>query len=151
MIKHTKQSGFAMLFTVLIISLILSIAVSISNLTLKQTVLSNIAKDSQIAFYQADAAVECGMYEDTLLGHFPLDATTGQVPINFYCGNDTLALTEAQSNYFVYEFQNIDQNRACYKIVFDKTAEPYRVQGFGYNVCNPNNPRQVERALEVKY
>ncbi len=167
MTTHTAQSGFAMLFTVLIVSLILSIAVSISNLTLKQAVLSGLAKDSQIAFYQADAAVECGIYRDvklidpaTSLGIFSLDKTVLEVPQTFYCGNQLMVFDEQASiavsdkNYFVYTFENQDQREPCYKIIFDKTfiqnPSYALIQGYGYNICQ-DHPRRVERALEFKY
>ncbi len=68
--KKQNKKGFALLFTVLIVSLILSIAIGIANLTLKQAMLSNLVKDSQAAFYQADSAVECGIYQDTVVGAF---------------------------------------------------------------------------------
>ncbi len=155
--KTHTQSGFAMLFTVLIISLILSIAVSISNLTLKQTVLSNLAKDSQIAFYQADAAVECGMYEDTTLGLFPVGVTDSTLPQTFYCAEHLMTLNQQKSapDYFVYDSDAPTPLSPCFKIIFDKTfsdgTDKAKVQGYGYNICNEENPRQVERALEVKY
>ena len=50
-IKQGKK-GFALLITVVVVSLILSISLGISNLTFKQTILSNLAKDSQISFYE---------------------------------------------------------------------------------------------------
>ncbi len=162
MIHTSKQSGFAMLYTVLLVSLILTIAISISNLTLKQSVLSNLAKDSGIAFYQADAAVECGMYQDIALGHFPLDATvnTGaqtDVPEKFTCGPTMLYLDQStlSQNYFEYTVGTNTTNTPCVSIIFDKTRanavpEYSKVTGTGYSVCT-NSPRQVQRSLEVKY
>ncbi len=152
-----KQSGFAMLFTVLIVSLILTIAVSISNLTLRQAILSNLAKDSQAAFAQADAAVECGMYEDTYLGKFPVGTLVANAPGSISCGDKTLVLSpRSADDYLVYVF-NIDDsqyqpNKPCFSITFDKTnATQYsRVLGTGSNIC-ADSQRRVERALEVKY
>lgn len=164
--NHMTQSttagskGFAMLFTVLIVSLILSIAISISNLTLKQAVLSNLAKDSQIAFYQADTAVECGLYMDTTLGLFPRDVDPASDPTlfpdKFDCGGKTMVRSGSVStdldNYFLYEFADQKPSEPCFTIAFDKIdPTPYKVMGYGYNVCNQDSPRQVERALEVKY
>lgn len=159
------QSGFAMLFTVLIISLILTIAVGISNLTLRQSILSNLAKDSGIAFYQADAGVECGMYLDTY-AQFPYNATTSSVPSRFMCGDkpmvlDTLVPEENTSttNYFRYipEDETLRSSTSpCFSIVFDKTnidstGEGYAlVKSSGYSSCG-KSPRQVERLLQVRY
>lgn len=152
-----KEKGFAMLFTVLIVSLILTIAVSISNLTLRQTILSSLAKDSQIAFYQADAALECGMEQDVTIGSVPLGATTATAVQAFECGKSKMLIDLAQSStdYFVYLQDLADQTQPCMKVIFDKTAAAIggvsKVQGYGYNVCDQANPRQVERAIEVKY
>ncbi len=149
------QKGFAMLFTVLLVSLILSIAISISNLTLKQSILSNLVKDSQIAFYQADAAVECGLYQDVVLGLFPLGtqpSDPGTVS-SFTCGDYTLEIDTANSydDYLIYKFSNEDIGTRCLKIIFDKTLTTDNViQGYGYNICG-ESPRQVERALELHY
>lgn len=160
--KHsTSQSGFAMLYSVLLVSLILTIAVAISNLTLRQAVLSNLAKDSGIAFYQADTAVECGMYEDSMLGKFPLGSTVSSVPQTIDCGTVQLALNAAAStlvsadNYFQYDVASNLGSAPCLSLIFDKTNASdvpgySRVFGTGYNICI-DSPRRVERSLEVKY
>lgn len=160
---HAKETskGFAMLFTVLIISLILSIAVGISNLTLRQTILSSLAKDSGIAFYQADAAVECGMFQDTE-GNFPLGTTinTGastDAKQTLTCnGIDmTLDTDVSMTDYVKYIPQSLlTTNQPCFSIVFDKTATALGgksvVRGLGYSMCM-QGPRQVERLLQVTY
>jgi hypothetical protein len=153
MIKKNIQGtkGFAMLFTVLIVSLILSIALGISNITFKQTILSGLAKDSQIALYQADTGVECGMYYDTLLpALFPIGTDPAKAPDMFYCGNTPMVRDDAQSytDYIVYR-PKVDGRVPCTMIIFDKTKEN-KVQSRGYNICD-SHPRQVERALEVTY
>lgn len=152
--RHIRpQAGFAMLFTVLIVTLILSISISISNLSFKQTVLSSLAKDSQISFYQADTAIECGLYYDTTVNLFPLgtnDYPTEQI----FCGNETYNIDASQSftDYFVYKQAVNDNSNPCSTIVFDKstTLGTSIVGGFGYNICGAS-VRQVERALEVRY
>ncbi len=162
MTRPRIQQGFAMLFTVLIVSLILTIAVSISNLTLRQAVLSNLAKDSQIAFAQADAAIECALYEDTALVGFPPGSTipTGaglstDVTPAFYCGETLmeLAIDQSYQDYFVYVISDnaFAANQPCFSITFDKTNPSFsRVEGTGSSICGASN-RRVERALEVKY
>lgn len=145
------QHGFAMLFTVLLVSLILSIAVGISNLTLKQVILSNLAKDSGIAFYQADAAVECGLYQDQL-GFFTYGTDASAVPPSFMCGETRMVLDgTSYADHFLYVQDNPSPKDPCFTVLFDKVQYPKsRVLGAGKNICGPS-PRQVERALEVKY
>ncbi len=158
MIKFKKQknnSGFAMLFTVLIISLILSISLGISNITLKQTILSSLAKDSQVAFYKADAAIECGMYYDTN-DTFPVGTDISSATSKISCGNSEFSLdyTVSYNDYFVFKEGVASQAEPCATVVFDKvtnvaTSESI-VKGIGYSVCG-ESPRQVQRALQVTY
>lgn len=160
--KITKDRGFAMLFTVLVMSLILTIAIGISNITFKQALLSSLAKDSQIAFYQADKGVECGLYYDFTANAFPLGTKlsgTPQAPDTIYCGNNVMVLdtSESYDDYFVYR-EDVDTDTSpCVVVTFDKStyingpdSPKYVVQSRGYNVCG-ENPRKVERALEVSY
>lgn len=156
--NHKKQKnnpGFAMLFTVLIISLILSISLGISNITFKQTILSSLAKDSQIAFYQADAAIECGMYYDTI-GTFPLGTDTSSAIPPITCGDVSFTVDSSVSytDYLVFKQRDASATEPCSTIVFDKvtnsaTSESI-VRGIGYSVCG-ESPRQVQRALQVTY
>jgi len=60
-----KQKGFAMLFAVLVSSVLLSIGLSIFNLTVKELILSSSGRESQFSFYAADTGAECALYWDT--------------------------------------------------------------------------------------
>lgn len=152
---HThNQKGFAMLFTVLVMSLILSIAVGISNTTFKQTILSSLAKDSQAAFYQADSAMECALYYDITKEYFGLDLPLDQIPLTLPCGDLTMTFDAASSsqNYLTYTQVVTDPSKGCFNMVFDKATNPVVsiVQAKGYSVCQ-DTPRKVERVLEVRY
>lgn len=147
-----------MLFTVLIISIILSIALGISDLTFKQTILSDLATDSQSAFYQADSGVECGMYYDLHEGDLPRGTTVNQAPPapqapnQFQCGANTMTIVPAQSytDHFVYQ-EDITDTHPCFSVTFDKT-DPVKnsVSARGFSTCL-STPRQVERGLNVQY
>jgi hypothetical protein len=63
-LQISKQKGFAMLFAVLVSSVLLSIGLSIFNLTVKELVLSSSGRESQFAFYAADTGAECALYWD---------------------------------------------------------------------------------------
>lgn len=155
-----SAQGFALFYSVIIISLILTIAISISNITYRQTLLSNLAKDSQIAFYQADAGIECGLYYDVKQGSFPLGMTLATAQTNLSsinCGGNELVLmvneSSAVSNhdYFVYQ-EGTGNTLPCYKVVFDKVKTPgvNTIDAHGYNLCG-EGPKRVERALHVTY
>ncbi|MCI0619669.1 LamG domain-containing protein [Candidatus Wolfebacteria bacterium] len=59
-----REDGFALLFAVLTASLVLSIGLTIFNITLKEFILSSQIRDSQFAFYSADTGLECTLYWD---------------------------------------------------------------------------------------
>ncbi len=58
----SSQSGFALLMTLLVVAVVVSITVTVIELTLKQLALSVTAKDSEVAFHAANAGMECARY-----------------------------------------------------------------------------------------
>lgn len=165
-----QKDGFALLYTVVVVSLILTIAIGISNTSYKQTILSALARDSQIAFYQADAGVECGLYLDLVQNQFPLGTTAqgatgggdiiigggedGIAPEEITCGAQRLKIDREKSttDYFVYNNGTTASSEPCFNLLFDKLTSPGEsiVESFGRNMCGPSL-RQVERAVSVRY
>lgn len=161
-----QNSGFAMIFTVLIMSLILSITLGMSNIVFKQRILSGLVRDSQIAFYQADTGSECGLLQDFKLANFRngiiTDTNNPNYNEEFLCGDKTMRYNPTESNnssivptpnnnYFVYQQVSPNPNLPCYTIVFDKRFPGTNViDSRGYNICG-TNIRQVERGIKVSY
>ena len=58
--KYNKknQKGFVALFTVLIVTVILAMAIGIASISLKEIVLSSSASDGSKAFYAADSGID---------------------------------------------------------------------------------------------
>jgi hypothetical protein len=62
---HAKRvRGFVMPFTLLICSILLSIATSISIILVKELYFSKVSRDSQIAYYAADNGMMCAVMVD---------------------------------------------------------------------------------------
>lgn len=57
-----KQSGFALLITILVLSVVVAVTLAIVELSLKQLKLSVDSTDSEIAFHAANAGLECAQY-----------------------------------------------------------------------------------------
>ena len=58
--RHLKQpSGFALLLTLVVISVILAVGLSLLHITLKQLTLSSVARESEIALHTANSGIEC--------------------------------------------------------------------------------------------
>ncbi len=85
--KLRKQKGFILPLTLLVCTIILTVATGISVILAKELYFSRVSRDSQLAYYAADTAMMCALMVDgkyidptTGLGIFPysavLDATT---------------------------------------------------------------------------
>ena len=79
--KENRKKGFALLFSVLISSLLLTIGLSIFSIALKELAISTAARQSVHAFYAADSGRECALYWDIKKGQIPdlLNSNTGTI------------------------------------------------------------------------
>lgn len=172
--KNKNQKGYAILFTVVIVSAISVITAGLSNAAYKQLILSSLAKDSQTAFYEADTASDCALYADQVEynGFLLGDPITN--PSIFYdlnntwnCGGTDLTITatggDLKNGYILNPPLNVqNSNDPCFRIQVDKetvtdpddptgTIVNTTVSAKGYNICNTNNSKTVEREIQIKY
>jgi hypothetical protein len=63
---RTTESGFALLLSIIISSVVLSIGLTLLSVTLKQLNLSSTGRESEIAFHMANLGMECGRYWRTV-------------------------------------------------------------------------------------
>lgn len=157
--NYLNNRGYAILFTVILISIISAISIGLSNTNFKQLTLSSGFRDSQTAFYESDMATECGLYADTQK-KTELDNGT---PIN--CGVDkngnSFTLNVNKTNisggvkYTLTPNGMSNSNDPCFRIVINKytstTPVKTTTQASGYNICDLSAKRTVERTIEVNY
>src|SRR6188472_3700914 len=62
--KIKKNKGFVILFAVTISSILLAIALGVANIALKEVKFGTSAKDTNNAFFAADAAIELVLFND---------------------------------------------------------------------------------------
>lgn len=62
--KTNKQIGFAILYAVLMVSIVLTISLTLLDISYKQLILSSINKESRTAYYAAVSALNCVMFWD---------------------------------------------------------------------------------------
>lgn len=163
MIKKIKnENGYAILFTVIIVSAISVITAGISNAIYKQLVLSSLAKDSQTAFYQADTASDCALLFDMeVLEKDYVDYPSFSVaePFLWSCGGEgvEVLVTPGPTSYTIApKPENEDSNVPCYRIETTKDwsipEDPETtILANGYNICNKDNIRTVERQIKIVY
>lgn len=60
--QPNSQNGFALLMTLILVGVLVSIGLSVLELSIKQVQLSTNARDSEIAFHAANAGMECSRY-----------------------------------------------------------------------------------------
>ncbi len=163
-----KKNGYAILFVVVIVSIISIIAVGISSTTFKQLILSSLANDSQVSFYQSDTAVECALYAQNIVG-----LNTIQSGSSWPCGKDinnaNLSFIFNPGQLGTYSFLSTisTQPWPCFDFNIVETSTPIlnntlnpddvgtinttNIYGRGYNNCIKTNPRTVEREIKVTY
>jgi len=158
------QSGFVVLFTVLLTSIILAIAIGASGIAYKEVVLASAAKESNYAFYAADTGLECALYWD--VHHSPsafADNSTLSIPCDS-TNNINLGDPLYNTAGTLYSFPlSLDNGNSCAQVTVDKHAEnntATQITSQGYNVSctDVENARQslsdtkiVERAEGVTY
>jgi len=133
------STGFTLLLSLLVISIVLVTGLSISGIIMKEIVLSGFGRESQIAFYAADTGLECAFYWD-VKGAFA--STTYSIQ----CADSSVS---GEINKDPIIFNIILSNGACAKIKIDKSNPSFTtVESRGYNInCDSSNPRKVERGL----
>ncbi len=169
MIYKNKQynKGYTLLFAVLVSSLVLSVGISILNISKKEFLLSSSARESTIAFYAADSGLECAAYWDR---RSKFSTTISTDPIDIRCANHAIYQHNGRSysfspnNGYIYTTFDIRPSigsTACATIEVKKpTAENgvTTIESRGYNMgwnpasgCVSPSPKRVERAVQYTY
>lgn len=160
---HIPQRGFTLLIAIILASVALVVGLSLADIAYKQVVLSSTAKNSQVAFYRADSAMECALYYDQQFAAFNrASAYTGSIQ----CENRAVA------NYSGSAYSN--SLGSGWRTTFNVTCPGdtgvsgsitvYKAESgvcsgtsknclyaSGYNLCSTTAPNRFERALKVLY
>jgi len=163
--KRNSLTGFTLLISSLIASLMLVVGLAVFNITFKELRLSSTSRDSQVAFYAADTGMECALFWDFKHIGYPYTvfATStnyeGTINPGITCaGIDITAdwllvdppvtTVDAATSTF-----NIDIGDSCAIVTVAKFGSPIKtkVESRGQTLCGTNSPRRVERAIRVKY
>ena len=126
MSKHFfPQKGFAILYAVLVASLLLAIGLAIFNLTIKELLLSSSARESQFAFYAADTGDECALYWDWRnTNQFPSFGSAPAWPIEITCNGITIPVTYTllgDRNTYTFEMNSpAGSSEYCFDVMIEK-------------------------------
>lgn len=153
--KHTtmREKGFTILFAALVASLLLAIGLSIFGLTLKGLTLSSSARESVYAFFAADTGIECALYFDRVPTPSAFSTSSPASSVNC-AGADRDVVASGGGGMYIRTFEiDLAPEPYCAEVTVTKTQSPRRtvVESRGYNTCDTENPRRVERALRAQY
>lgn len=161
-----KQKGFTILFAVLVSSIILALGLGIVAITMKEVRLSGTGRDSQLAFYAADSGAECAFYWDLKGDYFSTStANTDDVVCDNQKFNVNVTLPHEWSQVFtqqdvgttsfkMYMVEN-DAGKSCAIVSIAKYLDAGNtktvIDSRGYNTCDVNNQRRLERGYQIRY
>jgi Tfp pilus assembly protein PilX len=164
--SHGNESGFMILYAVLVSTVIITIGLAVLGIMIQHLTLTSTERDSQIAFYAADTAMECALYWDILQDVFNFQTGTGAGTV---CNNFTPTITKTSiaGTPKVYNF-NFDvslPDNTCAHVLIQKytygtspeTLATTTISTRGYNTpfsttCTTvESVRRLERGLRVTY
>lgn len=150
-------AGFVILFAVTLASILLAIALGVSNIAFKELKFGTNARSTNDAFFAADVGAECALYYDrTDQKKFP---SSGSGPTTDISCATARPVFSGDSTRWFYNFTVVglgDSSQGCAKVTVEKTSVPTtKIVSKGYNdggnSCNTQGSNIVERRLEVSY
>lgn len=165
-----QRQGFTILFAVIVSALVLSIGLSIANITLKQIRISSLGRESQVAFYAADSGSECVLYYDLIEEAFATSSNSNisLLPPTISCFNQDATVIfnpsdPNQANAFsatstIEIRDNTSATGLCATVQIGKHdtdadgfSDKTLILSRGYNVCNGDSTRLLERGIRIRY
>lgn len=153
------KNGFALLYAIVIISVISVIAFGLASVTLKQKILSSLAVDSQTAFYTADAGMECALFFNQKIFN-PLTPGNNMIPCYDIDPNNFGQIVQVSTLFnppqSPYVWYIASRKEPCFYIELIPPGIPPAspkpsISVKGYNTCIPNQNRYVERNLRAYF
>lgn len=155
----TSSRGYAILFAVLMVSIILAIALGVLNVALKEFKFAGTARNSHISFFAADTGGECALYAKK---NGMLNGVSLTTPPSMICDTQTVTSTGVDLGNSVTQFQfqpiAIQNGCALVDIVIDNSSTQVSkttINAHGYNVVcanlSNNAVTKIERLLSYEF
>lgn len=172
-----RQKGFTIFVAIMVTGTLTLIAMGIAALVVRQSIIATSARASQAAFYAADTAAECGIYWDVVgisSGGSKSSAFSTTTAQTISCNRDN-ALKPGDSNpshgnlanQWVLSKNSSNPGYSIFTLPLPITFYPYAycavltvykydsgptiIEAKGYNTCDTQSDRRVERAVRVGY
>ncbi len=147
-----SKKGFVLLYAVLVMSMLLALTFSITDLTMKERKLSRFVEESFSAFFAAESGMECVLYWDMKEEKSAFrydDAEPGGREIT--CNGQTFTVGNEDDKKIERTLVFSGSSNSSV-IVVDKSVENNTsLIAHGYSVIDPDSGDGVERGIQVKY
>jgi len=154
--NYNFKKGIALFYALIIISLVMAVSLTVFSLISGGLPLAEIIKNSQKAFFSADAGVECVLYWDIKHPEFDDSAFENSNSIN--CLGSVVSLTSVSSDSHFsdshFDFTlNLDKGTCVDISVFKPSFGPTKteIKSSGHSPCASGSKNRTERTLEVIY
>jgi Tfp pilus assembly protein PilX len=157
-----SNKGFTLLIAIILASVALLVGLALADVAYKQVVLSTTAKQSSLAFYAADSALECTLYYDQR--RIAFDHTTPLIQSELQCDGAGITnyATNVSGSVRTTTFSTpctggVTANVTVYKVDTMSGAScgangaKTCIYADGYNSCNASDRNRLERGLKVLY
>lgn len=136
--KQATNRGATLLIAILVAGVALAVGMGVYNRTYKELLFGSYWKQTQAAFAAADAGLECALYWDL---HPAADYT---------CFGNSAAVWP-----WAFPATLTITTPVCVNIDIAKNGVSPNmtttISARGYNTCDTNSPRRVERGLRITY
>lgn len=164
---NKKESGIALLFTVMLSSILLVVALSIVDIASQQAIFSTSARHTNDALFAADTGIECALFNDK--SNISFNPITGNNSfVTCLGGLISASFDSANAPIYSWEFDlpNLGSSgNGCAKVFVEKTelvpgSYSTKIISRGYNTGTSGPPSNlsctsttysVERLLEASY
>jgi hypothetical protein len=148
--KTTYRSGFALLFSIVVVSVVVITTLAVSSIVRRGLELTSVGERSMEAFFAADAGLECALYWD-----IKERAANGRSVLNYGSGGTISCLdpsiTVSRSGQVAsFSLRNVARD-LCSDVTVTVAGLTTTVSSRGYNTCDETDPGRIERGLEARY
>lgn len=175
--NYLKNTGFTLVLSIFLSSIVLSITLSLMSILYKQLTLSTADRESQIAFLAADSGMECAYYWDF---RADLNGSTTQsifqtvtplgIPLGTLmpqCAGKNIATTTGPGgepafssagttgaeDVTTFYMTGLNNTVSCAYVIVkkNKSTGTTSIESRGQNRCIAGDLRRVERAIQFRY
>ncbi|MEK7647211.1 MAG: hypothetical protein AAB378_02440 [Patescibacteria group bacterium] len=145
-----NNRGMTLLLSLLMLSMVLATSLSVSYLIMTGIKLSETIEQSQLAYYAADASIECALYVDLKVKAFGAGNPTNDVEgaCNGAWAVDKIPGEPSWNAGAIFKVAYA--NNTCSEVTVDKRTGTI-ITAFGFNDCRLSAPRKVNRSLSIQY